>query len=525
MLVKFTIFVFTLFGFSGCLSSTQPLLNIMQEKQLQEKNFYGIALNDKERIVALTNYLVSKELNSVKPNFPAKPEKPSLPEAQKLIKGKYEKTVAFEERVEVAKKERIKHINALEESYAKEVKIYNAEIKKLTDEYNNTLAIKQKNIEAIKFLALQKAYIAVYGKPHLKNLKYDADSETFYADVQSQRGAFNEKVTINVPLINAKDFEKSVEDLQLEVAFDYTNDKLLFKNISVEKSNDEKYVAMLSDVNYKPQQISVAVNNGALNLPAAKLLSTSLDIDPAKYSIGEINYSKDPEIAALQKRKWELETKAQMRKNSQKETEALRQQKLALEAQIALMEDTKGGYDDIPTLLQNASSTKIDSTKWLFVVGVENYEFTDPVAYSANSAKRFTQVAQKRLGISQEKTRMLLNDEATSAKINYYLDDMLRHLKKGDSVYFYYSGHGIPVPSKKNEPYILAQDMSPDYVANYENFKLQNIYKKLSDSKASKVVAFVDSCFSGGADNQSLLKGVAATRVKAKSVRFDEQKC
>ena len=100
---------------------------------------------------------------------------------------------------------------------------------------------------------------------------------------------------------------------------------------------------------------------------------------------------------------------------------------------------------------------------------------------------------------------------------------MLRRVKDGDTIYFYYSGHGIPVPTQDNAPYMLAQDMNPSYLTD-ERFKLQNIYKQLSNSKATKIVAFIDSCFSGGTDNQALIKGVAATRIKPKSVTFDTNK-
>ena len=179
--------------------------------------------------------------------------------------------------------------------------------------------------------------------------------------------------------------------------------------------------------------------------------------------------------------------------------------------------------DDIPNLLENSSTRKIDKTKWLFIVGIENYEYTDSVPYSSNSAKEFESVMKRRLGISNENTRTLINTEATSAKIDYNLKDMLRRVRAGDTIYFYYSGHGIPVPTQDNAPYMLAQDMNPSYITD-ERFKLQNIYKQLSNSKATKIVAFIDSCFSGGSDNQALIKGVAATRIKPKSVTFDTNK-
>ena len=197
---------------------------------------------------------------------------------------------------------------------------------------------------------------------------------------------------------------------------------------------------------------------------------------------------------------------------------------------VALYQDIKYGEklisklnNDIPKLLKRANQHKLDKHKWLFIIGIENYEYTNSVKYSTNSAKEFKAVMKKRLGIPENNVRTLINKGATSSKIDYRLKDMLRRVKKGDTIYFYYSGHGIPVPSQNNTPYLLAQDMNPAYL-NDERFKLQTIYKELSKSKASKIIAFIDSCFSGGTDNQTLIKGVAATRIKPKKITFDTNK-
>ena len=481
-------------------------------------------LSDLEKVTALTNYFAEKALYVEKPNFPSKVLKPIVPKAKKLVKGKYEKTTIFNARVAKEKMKRQKLIKLLEFEYYKNAKKYNIEVKRLTDAYNNKVSKKRKHIKSSTLNAMQKAYSIVYGRPYLENsLKYDADSEMFYGAIKSSKGSFQEKISFHIPIDKAEEFEKNLKSVKPKLEFKYVNSKLILSKITLD-SEFKIYVAMLNESNYKPKEISVAINNGSLNLPSAKLLSTSLDIDSSAYSLGEINYSKDPEIAKLQKEKYLLEKDARDKKQSLARKEKLRQQKQALEAQIALLQDTKGGADDLASLLQNSKAQKVDSKKWLFIIGIENYEYTAPVAYSANSAKQFKNVMQKRLGISEKNTRVLINKNATSGQIRYNLKDIVAHVKKGDIIYFYYSGHGIPVPSQKNAPYLLAQDMSPEYVADDERFKLQNIYKALSKSKASKIVAFVDSCFSGGTDNQALLKGVAATRIKPKKVTFDKSK-
>ena len=66
--------------------------------------------------------------------------------------------------------------------------------------------------------------------------------------------------------------------------------------------------------------------------------------------------------------------------------------------------------------------------------------------------------------------------------------------------------------------------MTPARITRNSFFKLENIYSKFTSSNAEKVVAFVDSCFSGTTDNKSLFKGVAAARLKPKKVTINKSK-
>jgi len=180
--------------------------------------------------------------------------------------------------------------------------------------------------------------------------------------------------------------------------------------------------------------------------------------------------------------------------------------------------------DSIALLLKKASQKKIDRKKYLIVIGAENYEYTDNIVYSQHSSQMFTKVAQKIFGITSTNTLELTNKNASMGRIQMKIKKLLRRVKKGDTLYFYYSGHGVPVISQRNEPYLLPIDVEPEYISEAPFFKLKNIYKTLTDSKASKVIAFVDSCFSGATDGVSVIKGVAATRLVPKNVTFDKKK-
>jgi hypothetical protein len=364
-------------------------------------------------------------------------------------------------------------------------------------------ALKQsshKDDNKILVSSMQKAFSAVYGKPYLdKGLRYDAQNELFYGYIKSTKGGFSERVSVKVPINEAKNFQRDISKLNVNVWFNYDDNTVTLSRVEI-KRGKKQYPSILSASTFKTEDI-ISTDN---------LVLTAVN-------------SKNSEIAALQKRKIELEKKAKNKKQTLQKEKQLQAQKRALEAQIAMLEKQNGGYDDIGKFLKKAKSHKEDKTKWLFIVAVEKYEYTDPVAYSENSAKNFKKVMKKRFGIPERNIRTLINLGATSAKINYRLKEMLRRVKEGDTIYFYYSGHGIPVPAKNNAPYMLAQDMNPAYIDD-DRFKLENIYRQLSNSKASKIIAFVDSCFSGGADNKQLIKGVAATRVKPKQVTFDRTK-
>jgi len=184
---------------------------------------------------------------------------------------------------------------------------------------------------------------------------------------------------------------------------------------------------------------------------------------------------------------------------------------------------TKGFIDDLPTLLANIKSSPLDSKKWLFVIGVEKYDNTDEVKYSKRSAEIFAQVAQKTLGIIDRNSYKLIGNKATSGAIEDKLKLMLQNIKEGDSIYFYYSGHGIPVLPNR-VPYLLPKDKIPDFIKQTSFFKLSNIYNLLSNSKAKQVIAIMDSCFSGSTDGKSLFTGVAGSVLIPKKVTFNHSK-
>ncbi len=224
---------------------------VKEEKSKIVKVQNPYIINDMEKLTAFTNYYIKKDLEVTKPTFPQKPKKPKLPSAKEMIKGRYEKTKTFELRVESERKKRVRKIRDIEKGYAKKVKVFNEEVKRLTDGYNNALAKKQKDIENITTRAIVRAYATIYGEPYLdKNLNYDADREIFYGKIKSIKGDFSEQVAIKVPINRAENFEKSLERLKTKVTFDYEDGKLSLKKI-VLTQDKTTYIGQLDTQSYQ----------------------------------------------------------------------------------------------------------------------------------------------------------------------------------------------------------------------------------------------------------------------------------
>lgn len=180
--------------------------------------------------------------------------------------------------------------------------------------------------------------------------------------------------------------------------------------------------------------------------------------------------------------------------------------------------------NDLEDLLNKTKQADLDPKKWLFIIGLEKYKNTDNIVYASRSASMYEKMAQKLFGISKENSYILMDEGATAVEIKSKLKMMLRNVKEGDTIYFYYNGHGVPAVDNGNEPYMLSNDMYPDLVSDEPSLMMRQVYKDLSDSKASSIIAVIDSCFSGGTDGKNIQKGVAATRIKPKVITFNKDK-
>jgi len=422
--------------------------------------------------------LVNKSLNdflTLKDNpveIPPVVQAPSLPKPVSLKKSTFESTKSFRKRIEDAQKQRKQEIIALQNEYRKKVEIRNEKIRQA----EQIAKQRKQSVELFKRVFMYDAMNHVFGKFVMADPEYDADKALMYVNIKATGADYSKKVALKVPEGDiARDFYENISRIPVEVVFSLNKDTV---SIAEVKATRGLFIAK-ADLNardfVKPEPMEVVVQNNV------KFKEEYQKQNPNLVDTSNIN--------------------------------------------IVVYEKTKEDFkDDLPALLASTKSLPVDNKKWLVAIGVENYDNTDKVIYSARSAKMFVNVAEKVLGVPKSHVLASIGDKATAGAIKANLKRLVENVKEGDTVYFYYSGHGIPVPEQDNEPYILPKDTVPDYIAEEKFFRLQNIYKMLSDSKAGSVIAFVDSCFSGVTDGESVYKGVAASRLKPKTVTFDTSK-
>ena len=178
---------------------------------------------------------------------------------------------------------------------------------------------------------------------------------------------------------------------------------------------------------------------------------------------------------------------------------------------------------DLVDAIEKYTTSPIDNKKWLIIISIENYLKTDKVKYSNRSGEIFKRAAQKVFGVRDRHTYFLDDRNATSGSIKDNLDLISKNVKKGDTIYFYYSGHGVP-DMKTGVSYLLPSDRRVEFISNDKIFSLDNIYKKLSRTKAKRVIAFIDACFSGRTEEKLLFEGVAPGLIKTKKMNVKNSK-
>ena len=158
---------------------------------------------------------------------------------------------------------------------------------------------------------------------------------------------------------------------------------------------------------------------------------------------------------------------------------------------------------------------------WLFIIAIEEYQYTDPVLFARRTAEIVKATFQKKLDISERNIVTLYNKNATHKNIEQELRKLLRRVQRNDVVYFYYCGHGLS--NKRGEQLILPYDGMPDFLDAKNTIKIERIYNKFLNSRALRTFSFVDASFNGITEGVPIQKGLEKVEMKPRSEGYHKR--
>lgn len=209
------------------------------------------------------------------PEFSLKePARPKLPKPVVLVKSEFETSDNFNIRVKNAQEERLAEIELLEDIYQKEVEEYNNAVDDYNLALNSEIEKRKEQSEAMLWRFIKEEVDKTLGIPVIRDAHYDADDEIFYAKLSSTRSNYDKWIIIKVPLEEAKDFSKDLNQVKPFLQFELdNNNSLIVTNVAVSYKG-VRYASEFALEAYKPNLRRKVVRVGELKPAKIKSIQT-----------------------------------------------------------------------------------------------------------------------------------------------------------------------------------------------------------------------------------------------------------
>jgi hypothetical protein len=162
---------------------------------------------------------------------------------------------------------------------------------------------------------------------------------------------------------------------------------------------------------------------------------------------------------------------------------------------------------------------------WGLIIGIENYAHLPKVDFAKKDALIVRDYFIRILGVPEENIVMLVDSDATRARIEGYLQQYIPDNVSSDTtLYVYFAGHGAP-DTEKGSPYLVPFDGDIRFLRN-TGYLLKSFYADINKLKIRRSYVFLDSCFSGVASRaaEMLIKGARPVLIHTKQVQVDPRK-
>ena len=182
--------------------------------------------------------------------------------------------------------------------------------------------------------------------------------------------------------------------------------------------------------------------------------------------------------------------------------------------------DSSISFDDLNPL---GKRVKFNKNGLALIVGVSNYENTKAKAlYADNDAMVFKDYASEKLGIPENRIKILVNDRADERDILLSVQEWLRRSAKPNKsdIYVFFAGHGLASQDGKNM-YLLPHDGSPRLLDDTAILR-DRLFTDLKATNPKSVTVFLDTCYSGVTRNEEMLIAGRPIVIKAKEQAIPE---
>lgn len=156
-----------------------------------------------------------------------------------------------------------------------------------------------------------------------------------------------------------------------------------------------------------------------------------------------------------------------------------------------------------------------EGTALALLFGVENYleNKTDNVLYAERDATE-VKTALLDLGYEERNIDLIVNTAATMASIRYAAKQLAGTAKNGDTVLFFFAGHGY---TWQGQNYLMAHDTRRDDIEGTA-VSLQYLFDLFAKSECRQVMFFLDCCHSGmhlGDEERGLMEDFSTPELQA----------
>ena len=461
------------------LKTSLQLVNLVEfrwEKEIIKLLNENINLNWDERVIKTIKEILKNWLEEGNNLITTEVQIPSYPETLKLTQEKWESNKEFEDKVALARVERQKEIDKIQNDYRIRVEKRNADIQKFLRDRNE----KEKDLAKTKNDLIKLTLSKLNLKIIPKKAAYDPEKSILYLELSIDNGKSEKYEYTNTPLEIRRTALTDINNLKLKPEFSISENG----QFSVKSMNIFLGEAKVTGIPTLTEELSQTSRISTIDLPITNipLLMQQSAIMVDRNQVEQILYRDENELLRKrledQRRNQELALSEQIQKASaesdrlKNESEALRQRQRELELQLASTSQTQINYGRI----LNAHA---------LVIGNGAYSGNSKLLNPINDAKA---ISEKLRGLGFKVTESL---DADRVKLVTSLSQFSKTAANADITLLFYAGHGVQISGTN---YMLPIDLNLNDLSQVplQGVSLNSVVEQYLPGKTKLV--FLDAC-------------------------------